>query len=106
MINIQTMMLRYFFKLEFQFTQLMSEGKLLLSLFYYVKQNEDKSLPREWSPAQFEELQLHAMSSLCSLSAMMMEDYMVCQGNTRLLLLLEWCLNDVNNLSFIFPIFP
>lgn len=71
--------------------QLMSEGKLLLSLFHYIRPNEDKSQPREWSPAQFEELQLHAMSALCTFSVLMMEDYMMCQGNTRLLLLLEWC---------------
>nr|XP_039253375.1 cilia- and flagella-associated protein 69-like [Styela clava] len=79
--------------------RLMSEGKLLLSLFHYVRPNEDKSPPREWSPAQFEELQLHAMSALSTLSSLMMEDYMVCQGNTRLLLLLEWCTSQDNNFS-------
>lgn len=72
--------------------RLMSEGKLLLCLFHYLRPNENKSPPREWSPAQFEELQLHAMAALCTLSVLMMDDYTMCQGNTRLLLLLEWCM--------------
>ncbi|BFZ02069.1 hypothetical protein BsWGS_05107 [Bradybaena similaris] len=68
-----------------------SEGRLLLALFSYVRANEKKSVPREWSLAQFEELQLQAMSSLCTLCPLLLEDYMTCQGSTRLLLLLEWC---------------
>ncbi|XP_050388470.1 cilia- and flagella-associated protein 69 [Patella vulgata] len=70
---------------------LMSEGHLLLALFSYVRNNEKSVTPREWTPAQFEELQLHALSCLTSLCPVMIEDYMTCQGNTRLLLLLEWC---------------
>ncbi|CAG5115816.1 unnamed protein product [Candidula unifasciata] len=71
-----------------------SEGHLLLALFSYVRANEKKSTPREWSLAQFEELQLQAMSSLCTLCPLMLEDYMTCQGSTRLLLLLEWCVGS------------
>uniref|UniRef100_H2YW06 Cilia- and flagella-associated protein 69 ARM repeats domain-containing protein n=1 Tax=Ciona savignyi TaxID=51511 RepID=H2YW06_CIOSA len=72
--------------------QILSDGKALLSLFHYVKSDEGKSRARDWSSAQFEELQLHAMSALNKLSVLLMDDYMMCQGNTRVLLLLEWCL--------------
>ncbi|XP_059159997.1 cilia- and flagella-associated protein 69-like isoform X2 [Physella acuta] len=70
---------------------ILSEGHLLLALFSFVRANDQKAEPRDWSPAQFEELQLHAMASLCTLCPLMLEDYMTCQGSTRLLLLLEWC---------------
>lgn len=63
----------------------------MLALFSFVRANEKQSRPREWSVAQFEEMQLHAMSVLSSLCPLMLEDYMTCQGSTRLLLLLEWC---------------
>ena len=71
--------------------QLLSEGRLLLALFSYVRANEKTSGPREWTPAEMEELQLHAMAALCTLAPIMIDDYMMCQGSTRLLLLLEWC---------------
>ncbi|XP_046371006.1 cilia- and flagella-associated protein 69-like [Haliotis rufescens] len=70
---------------------ILSEGHLLLALFSYVRANDKVSGPREWTPAQFEELQLLAMGCLCTLCPVMLEDYMTCQGSTRLLLLLEWC---------------
>lgn len=70
---------------------ILSEGHLLLALFSFVHSNDKKSGPREWNPAQFEELQLQAMAALCSLCPLLLEDYMTCQGSTRLLLLLEWC---------------
>ena len=73
------------------FLQIMSEGKLLLALFSFVRANEKTSQPREWTVAQFEEIQLHAMAALATLGPLMIEDYMTCQGNTRSLLLLEWC---------------
>jgi len=70
---------------------ILSEGHLLLALFSFVHANEKKSGPREWNPAQFEELQLLAMACLSTLCPLLIEDYMTCQGSTRLLLLLEWC---------------
>ncbi|XP_062615202.1 cilia- and flagella-associated protein 69-like [Saccostrea cucullata] len=72
----------------------LSEGHLMLALFSFVRANENTSGPREWTPAQFEEIQLHAMSCLCALVPLMIEDYMTCQGSTRLLLLLEWCVGE------------
>ena len=71
--------------------QLLTEGHVLLALFSYVRGNEAVSQPQEWSPAQFEEIQLHAMGALCTVAPLCVQDYMTCQGNTRLLLLLEWC---------------
>ena len=71
--------------------QILSDARLLLALFSYVKANEKMTGPGEWTPAQFEELQLQAMAALCTLGPLMVEDYMMCQGSTRLLLLLEWC---------------
>nr|XP_006825782.1 PREDICTED: uncharacterized protein C7orf63-like [Saccoglossus kowalevskii] len=73
---------------------LISDGRVLLALFSFVRNNENISGPQDWSPAQFEELQLHAMASLASLSPLCVDDYMTCQGSTRLLLLLEWCVSQ------------
>ncbi|KAK7110003.1 cilia- and flagella-associated protein 69-like isoform X2 [Littorina saxatilis] len=70
---------------------ILSEGHLLLALFSFVRANDKQTVPREWTSAQFEELQLQAMAALCTLCPVMLEDYMTCQGSTRLLLLLEWC---------------
>lgn len=63
----------------------------MLALFSFVRANDVSGGPNDWSPAQFEELQLHAMSCLCVLCPLILEDYMTCQGSTRILLLLEWC---------------
>ncbi|KAK3587960.1 hypothetical protein CHS0354_014478 [Potamilus streckersoni] len=73
---------------------IMSDGHLMLALFSFVRANDNTSGPREWTPAQFEELQLHAMSCLCTLCPIMLDDYMTCQGSTRILLLLEWCVGQ------------
>lgn len=70
--------------------RVLSECMVLLGLFSYVIPN-DKAGP-EWTAAQFEELQLLALSCLCTLAPLRIEDYTVCQGNTRLLILLEWCI--------------
>ncbi|XP_065920995.1 cilia- and flagella-associated protein 69-like [Dysidea avara] len=70
--------------------RVLSECMALLGLFSYVIPN-DKAGP-DWTAAQFEELQLLALSSLCTLAPLRIEDYTVCQGNTRLLILLEWCI--------------
>ncbi|XP_038653940.1 cilia- and flagella-associated protein 69-like isoform X2 [Scyliorhinus canicula] len=73
--------------------QVLSEGGALLALFHYVKPHENPGV-RDWSPAQFEELQLHALATLISVAPVMVDDYMNCQGNTRLLLLLDWCVSQ------------
>uniref|UniRef100_A0A8C9RLV8 Cilia and flagella associated protein 69 n=1 Tax=Scleropages formosus TaxID=113540 RepID=A0A8C9RLV8_SCLFO len=70
--------------------QLFKEGSVLLALFYHV--NPSKKLEKCcWSSVQQQELQLQALATLVSVAPLMLDDYLSCQGNTRLLLLLEWC---------------
>ncbi|XP_053114982.1 cilia- and flagella-associated protein 69 isoform X5 [Hemicordylus capensis] len=70
--------------------QLLHEGKVMLALFHYVKPNQKPGV-RDWSVAQYEELQLHAIATLATMAPLLVEDYMACQGNTRLLMFLKWC---------------
>ncbi len=55
---------------------------------------------REWSISQFEELQLHALSTLCILIPLLMKDFTTFHGSNRLLVFLEWCVNDKSNTFF------
>ncbi|XP_078375930.1 cilia- and flagella-associated protein 69-like [Oculina patagonica] len=75
--------------------QIFSEGRVLLSLFSFVRANDNTST-LEWSPAQFEELQLQALDTLSTVAPLCLEDYMTCQSNTRLLMLLEWCVGQAD----------
>lgn len=75
--------------------QIFSEGRVLLSLFSFVRAN-DNTTATEWSPAQFEELQLQALDTLSAVAPLCLEDYMTCQSNTRLLMLLEWCVGQAD----------
>nr|XP_021529898.1 cilia- and flagella-associated protein 69 isoform X2 [Aotus nancymaae] len=69
---------------------LLIEGKVILALFTYVKKPE-KQKTIEWSAAQYEELQLHAIATLSSVAPLLIEEYMSCQGNAQVLAFLEWC---------------
>nr|XP_046217690.1 cilia- and flagella-associated protein 69-like isoform X2 [Oncorhynchus gorbuscha] len=75
--------------------QLFKEGHVVLALLHLVKPTaappEGQSGPRNWTPVQQEELQLQALATLATVAPLMLDDYMICQGNTCLLLLLEWC---------------
>ncbi|XP_054846925.1 cilia- and flagella-associated protein 69 [Eublepharis macularius] len=73
--------------------QLLHEGKVMLALFHYVKPHEKPGV-LDWSAAQHEELQLHAIATLATVAPLLVEDYMMCQGNTRLLMFLEWCASN------------
>ncbi|KAJ6666691.1 hypothetical protein lerEdw1_020415 [Lerista edwardsae] len=73
--------------------QLMHEGKVIQALYHYVKPNEKPGV-LDWSAAQYEELQLHAIATLATVAPLLIEDYMMCQGNTRLLMFLEWCASN------------
>ncbi|XP_039193737.1 cilia- and flagella-associated protein 69 isoform X1 [Crotalus tigris] len=73
--------------------QLLHEGKVILALFHYLKPNE-KGGALDMSAAQYEELQLLAIATLATMAPLLIEDYMLCQGNTRLLLFLEWCVSN------------
>ncbi|XP_069504466.1 cilia- and flagella-associated protein 69 [Ambystoma mexicanum] len=73
--------------------QMLSDGKVILALFYYVRVNEKQEV-HDWSVAHFEDLQLHAIATLGTVAPLLVEDYMTCQGNTRILLFLEWCVGQ------------
>uniref|UniRef100_A0A2K6LBA6 Cilia and flagella associated protein 69 n=1 Tax=Rhinopithecus bieti TaxID=61621 RepID=A0A2K6LBA6_RHIBE len=72
------------------FSQLLIDGKVILALFTYVKKPEKQKI-MDWSAAQHEELQLHAIATLSSVAPLLIEEYMSCQGNARVLAFLEWC---------------
>ncbi|XP_044149807.1 cilia- and flagella-associated protein 69 [Bufo gargarizans] len=70
--------------------QLLCDGKVVLALFNYVKANEKHGV-HDWPASRYEDLQLQAIATLSSVAPLLVEDYMTCQGNTRILLFLEWC---------------
>ncbi|XP_034375416.1 cilia- and flagella-associated protein 69 isoform X2 [Arvicanthis niloticus] len=70
--------------------QLLIDGKVILALLTYVKKPERLKII-EWSAAQYEELQLHAIATLSSVAPLLIEEYMSCHGNARVLAFLEWC---------------
>jgi hypothetical protein len=73
--------------------QLMSDGGLLLALFSFVKPAPTEREAGAWSTSQFEELQLHSMSTMCILIPILLKEYFSCHGSNRLLVFLEWCSN-------------
>ncbi|XP_021098307.1 cilia- and flagella-associated protein 69 [Heterocephalus glaber] len=70
--------------------ELLIDGKVVLALLSYIKKPE-KHKVMEWSAAQYEELQLHAIATLSSVAPLLIEEYLSCQGNARVLAFLEWC---------------
>ncbi|NWT64560.1 CFA69 protein, partial [Prunella himalayana] len=73
--------------------QLLSENHVMPALLYYVKQNRKPGFP-DWSAAQYEEIQLHAIAVLSSVAPVLLDKYLSCQGNTILLVFLEWCVGQ------------
>lgn len=55
---------------------------------------EHRPALRHWSSVQQEELQLQALATLTTLAPHMLDEYMSCQGNACLLLLLDWCVGQ------------
>uniref|UniRef100_A0A8D2NBY5 Cilia and flagella associated protein 69 n=1 Tax=Zonotrichia albicollis TaxID=44394 RepID=A0A8D2NBY5_ZONAL len=72
---------------------LFSENHVIPALLYYVKQNQRSAFP-DWSAAQYEELQLHALAVLASVAPVLVDKYLSCQANTFLLVFLEWCISQ------------
>ena len=67
----------------------------MLALMYLVKPPDTiQSSGRSWTPVQQEELQLQALATLATVAPLMLEEYMTCQANTCLLMLLEWCVQQ------------
>lgn len=56
--------------------------------------SEWQTMRRDWSASQQEALQLQALTALATITPLMLDDYMSCQGNTCLLLLLDWCVRQ------------
>ncbi|NXV44556.1 CFA69 protein, partial [Uria aalge] len=73
--------------------QLLSENDVMPALLYYVKPNQKPGF-HDWSAAQYEELQLHAIAILASVAPFLVDKYLSCQANTLLLLFLEWCVGQ------------
>ncbi|CAG5889711.1 unnamed protein product [Menidia menidia] len=70
--------------------QLYTDELVVLFLLELIKPPAAPS-ERHWSLVQLEELQLQALGALASVAPLLLDDYMSCQGNARLLLLLDWC---------------
>ncbi|KAM6899608.1 cilia- and flagella-associated protein 69 [Xenentodon cancila] len=81
--------------------QLYKEERVMRDLLQLVKppaaSSEHCWSSRNWSSAQWEELQLQALVTLNSIAPLMLDDYLSCQGNTCLLLLLDWCVRTDEN---------
>ncbi|NWR48830.1 CFA69 protein, partial [Regulus satrapa] len=73
--------------------QLLRENHVMPALLYYVKRNQKPGFPA-WSAAEYEELQLHAIAVLASVAPVLVDKYLSCQGNTRLLVFLAWCVGQ------------
>ncbi|KAL9868358.1 cilia- and flagella-associated protein 69 isoform 3-T3 [Geothlypis trichas] len=73
--------------------QLLNESHVIPALLYYVKQNQRSGFPN-WSAAQYEELQLHALAVLASVAPLLVDKYLSCHANTLLLAFLEWCMSQ------------
>lgn len=52
---------------------------------------------RYWSSVHQEALQLCALATLTTVAPLLLDDYMQCQGNSWLLLLLDWCIQPGEN---------
>lgn len=74
--------------------QLFKEGRMMLALMLLIKprSRDAHGSRRSWTSSQQEELQLQALATLSTLAPLMLDDYIMCQANTCLLLLLDWCL--------------
>ncbi|NXJ77092.1 CFA69 protein, partial [Trogon melanurus] len=73
--------------------QLLSENDVMPALLCYVKPNQKPGF-HDWSAAQYEELQLHAIAILASVAPLLVDKYLSCQANTLLLVFLEWCIGQ------------
>ncbi|NXP23821.1 CFA69 protein, partial [Scytalopus superciliaris] len=73
--------------------QLLSENDVMPALLYYVKPNQKPGF-HDWSAAQYEELQLHAIAVLASVAPVLVDKYLSCQASTLLLVFLEWCIGQ------------
>ncbi|XP_060771273.1 cilia- and flagella-associated protein 69-like isoform X2 [Neoarius graeffei] len=76
--------------------QLFKESRVILALMLLVRPGYSENMrsgkaQRSWTSIQQEELQLQALATLATVAPLMLDEYMACQGNTCLLMLLDWC---------------
>ncbi|KAM9385666.1 cilia- and flagella-associated protein 69 [Pholidichthys leucotaenia] len=76
--------------------QLYKEERVMMGLLEIMKplttaSPKCRSRSHDWSDVQWEELQLQALATLATIAPLMLDEYMSYQGNTYLLLLLDWC---------------
>lgn len=57
----------------------------------YSESRRSGKARRSWTAVQQEELQLQALAALATVAPLMLDEYMACQANTCLLMLLDWC---------------
>ncbi|CAF1072360.1 unnamed protein product [Adineta steineri] len=77
--------------------ELMIDSRVLLAFLSYIEPLPRKAQPGnnfEWSLAQIEELQLHAIAALSILLPRSLNEYFEYHVGTRLLLFYEWTIND------------
>ncbi|XP_042290926.1 cilia- and flagella-associated protein 69-like isoform X1 [Thunnus maccoyii] len=78
--------------------QLYKEEQVMLALLTLIKppaaSPERRPGLRHWSSSQQEELQLQALAVLATVAPLMVDEYVLCQGNACLLLLLDWCVGQ------------
>lgn len=70
---------------------------LLMLVRPYAASPDRWSNSRYWSSTHQEALQLCALATLTSVAPLLLDDYMQCQGNSCLLLLLDWCIKPGEN---------
>ncbi|KAG7324496.1 hypothetical protein KOW79_012512 [Hemibagrus wyckioides] len=76
--------------------QLFKESRVMLALMLLVRPGSSESrrsgkARRSWTSVQQEELQLQALAALATVAPLLQDEYMACQANTCLLVLLDWC---------------
>ncbi|XP_017341165.1 cilia- and flagella-associated protein 69 [Ictalurus punctatus] len=76
--------------------QLFKESRVMLALMLLVRPGYSEirrsgKARRSWTSIQQEELQLQALAALATVAPLMLDEYMACQANTCLLVLLDWC---------------
>uniref|UniRef100_A0A672IRI8 Cilia- and flagella-associated protein 69 ARM repeats domain-containing protein n=1 Tax=Salarias fasciatus TaxID=181472 RepID=A0A672IRI8_SALFA len=93
LLNLLVLMSRDFAALEVHHVHSQLSTRVMPALLALVKppaaSSERRSGVRHWSVVQREELQLQALATLNTVAPLMLDDYMSCQGNTCLLLLLD-----------------
>ncbi|XP_026156375.1 cilia- and flagella-associated protein 69 isoform X2 [Mastacembelus armatus] len=93
LLNLLVLMSR-----DFAALQLYKEEQVMLALLTLVKPPaalpQRRSGARHWSSIQQEALQLQALATLSTIAPLMLDDYISCQGNACLLLLLDWCVGQ------------